>query len=315
MNSMEETENKLFEKLIKDSFLSWVHDRTFQTYLIVLTIFFLIFGTILTFASLEFIKNFVLISTGQMSAELSGLIGVVSGVAIIYFFVLYVFQYLIFAKALVTNKMSAVPITAIRLIKLILVGFAQAIAAILCLYNIKFLVIGIAGFILIMLSFLIVPLLISNPILIAIMVIMLIVGMILLAIYFVKVIINALRMLFAEVAYVEKERGIFESVKLSWTITQGQLTAIILAFIVLGIILWILNMAGSIPVSAYFSFVTQNISGTGVTNISEIFAFALDPGYILLSIPSYIISAYSIIVSTFFMTGLYDIVTKKKKIF
>ncbi|MBT4870638.1 MAG: hypothetical protein HON47_03630 [Candidatus Diapherotrites archaeon] len=294
-------------ELVGESLLGWIHDKTMWTYALISAIILLIAGYVTVGALLQIIPS-------QIDKIPQTIISTILFIGLIVFIevlILLVIDYLVIKRALELKGQKAIGLNIIRYLSLIVLHIATAIVAVLSLFKLKILVVGITGIIVLMLGFIMFPLSIGNPSMfwvIILGVIFIIAGIILLAIYLVHVILNAIRLSLAYVAYVEEERSIMASLKKSWDITKNDIDGIVFVWILIAVIVAVISTAVSIPAVVYVGAASETAMEMNLSMIS------MDPLYWILLIPSYIVSAYSVIVSGFMMTAMYTLLSKGKVI-
>jgi hypothetical protein len=219
--------------------------------------------------------------------------------------ILTALTFLIIANGLRLEKKKSRKLDLITYIKFLFYSLVSGVVASFSLFNIKFLSIGLLGVLLFILgaSFAFV-----SPPLAAIL---LMLGMLLLIGYGIIIVYNSLRLIVGQAIFVEREESILKSLKESWIQTKGNLWDIVVTVIVLIVIIMVLSFISQIPliiysiilsISAYFSQPANNI---GVL---------LDPGYLILMLPTILVSAYSIIVGALLIVFLYTETEKKNEV-
>jgi len=113
-------------------------------------------------------------------------------------------------------------------LKLILSGIVSFLVALFSLYELKLLLIGIAGVILLLISLALIIFSNFNFLMIILGFLVIFVSIILLFIYYIVLIRNMTRISFARILIIEKNLGVRESVKNSWNLTAGKAVLIFL---------------------------------------------------------------------------------------
>lgn len=302
-------------KLISFGF-SWMKDKTCLKYFVFLFVFYAIIGTISNYIGSAFFKLILLrsgtIAAGNIPFELISeiiyyagfvtLMGIISGLVGLAMF------YLITSKAFKLAKGSSAPLTAGRYLRLIVLMIASGLVAGLSIFKLKWLWILIAGLALVLLG---AAFSIINPIITGVF---FAIGAILFIIYIIVFIYNGIRITFGDIAFIEKEQPIMKALKRSWDVTAGRIWEIILAMIVLGAIIWIINFILGLPASTYISFATlATINLDTIATQETINSLMGNSTYNLLSVPIYLGSAITVLTSTFYLVGIYLSLSKGKK--
>ncbi|MEK6958903.1 MAG: hypothetical protein AABW59_02550 [archaeon] len=184
-------------------------------------------------------------------------------------------------------------------LKLIVVNICVTLFAFFSVFNLKMLVILAVSALLLIAGIAVIVLFQANMGLVFVGMTLVLLGAIVFAAYMIVFYYNSLRLMFSPIIFVEKDLGVIDSCKASWTKTEGQVLGLFVATIVLSVLLTILMFAASILAQVYSAVAT--LINPGISDL----ALSVDPIYIVLSLPIYVFSAYAVIVGSFFITSLY----------
>jgi len=232
---------------------------------------------------------------------------VMSIVAGIIFFVL---NYFIIQRGLELNKQKSVPFSISRLIMVFFLEIITFFVAVLSIYRLKWLAIGLCGFL-----FVIIGALLSQSFFGGFFAF---IGILMMIAYFIIVCINYIRLSLGAVAYIEKEREIMESLKVSWDLTKNNVLGIIIISLAVSLIVGFISYLVSTPSSLLLQLAIPEL-----INIKDTISFGIlfegmagvfsNPLYIILLIPVWIISAYQIIVMSYLLPSIYALLKKEGK--
>ena len=231
-------------EIIDLGMISWIRDKTMLIYLAIIFLITLISGIVINFFIAGLLANFsqtaqTITSPTQIFAMIMPLISVSTIIGTITGLITLAVSYLVIKRTLELNGSNGEKLTLLRYILLIVLGIAGGIVAVLSLYRIKWLAVGIIGFILTIVGLMLLGIgTFMGAGIILVGGLLVFIGVIMLIAYAIVVIINGIRLTLGQVAFVEKERGIMESLKISWETTKGEVLGIILAFIIVAIIIW-----------------------------------------------------------------------------
>lgn len=328
--------NKSIGEIIDFSILSIFKDSKALKYFIIVAIISILSGVIMSLLTAQmysfdaFSNPMEIIKTIMLMSIISGAIGLLTWVLLI------IFEYLTIKRALEISGEPHINLDLLRFFKFIFVGIGAAIYAILSIFKLKTLAIGIIGIVLIFAAMILILIgsFIGEGIILGIIAaILIIVGIILLIYYAIMVIINMLRLSVGTVIFVREDIGIGDALKKSWDMSEGNAGKIFVAGIVLGLIIGIIAAIVSGPATIYLIGTIVSNVGTQIDSVQEdmftssfdnsmypgfefnksdlmankAFANAMaDPIYILLLIPSFIVQALGLIASSFFVVALYN---------
>lgn len=291
---------RTIEEGLKFSLLSFKDDKKLIKYLGILILVYVISLIIssliigLTITSIEPSAESVVEQLGTMFA-LFGIIGIPT------FIIITIISFLIIKQGLLIEKKKTIDLTLVNYIKFLLIGIATAFAAFFSIYNLKFLAILVIGFLLSAIGFI---LLAINPIFGGMIIAL---GLVVIFAYFFVIIYNSLRLALTDITFIESG-SITDALKKSWQVTKGNVLNLLIALVVFGIVISIITMVFQIPAIFYgFMIVfSQGISGEAVNEI----ALYADPIYIILIIPIYMVTSYSILASYLFLIKIYKLLKK-----
>ena len=137
-------------------------------------------------------------------------------------------------------------------IKLFLSGIVSFFVSLFSLYELKLLLFGVIGFVLMLAGWALLVFSNSNSLFIIFSIISFIIAFILFFIYYIIVIRNFVRVSFVSIFLVEKNLGVRQSVKNSWNLTAGKAVLIFIIQLILGGIIWVVQQLIILP----FNFAT-----------------------------------------------------------
>ena len=294
------------DALLKQGLSSWVRDKTSLIFLVVTAIIIFVAGIISTF-----------LLAGMVSASLTSLditaimtyIVLIWAISILEALILIAIEYVIIKRALELSGKKPLALSPFRYVMLIILYIASAIYAILSIYKIRMLIIGITGILVILLGVGLMAFGYMNVPIMLLGLVILFVGIILITIYLANVISNSIRLSLGIIAYIEKERKITDCLKASWDLTNKEVGGMILLWIIFALIVMFISIIASLP-----STIIQLVSTIGsISNPLAAISFMYDPVYIIAMIPVYIVSAYFSVASGFLLAAMYTILQKNKK--
>ncbi len=301
--------NKDLTRILGFSLLDWFKDKEMLKYLVVLIVIYVVFSfgmLVMAVNSFSGISN-NMTNPMEIIPILLGFYAMMGLILIPFIIVAVVASYLIIARGLKLSKKTSTRINLTRFVKYIILEIMSGLVATLSLFNVKYLLIGFVGFILTILGFIMLPLGISA---IALAGALIGIGVLLLIAYCVIVVYNSIRLSVGEVIFVEGEKSIMKSLEKSWKITKGNVLNIFIAELVLAVILMIINFVVTIPAMAYSMIISiASVMGGQVSNMTGLGIMA-DPIYIMLLVPSFIVSAYFIVAGNLFIVGIYNSLKK-----
>jgi len=299
------------------SFVSWLKDKQALKYLALLSVFTIIFSIVSSFVSYNF-TTALLSLQGTPSAVINaffGLLSVATVIGLIYFVIIYIIQYFIFAKALGSANLTAEKISVMRLVRLIILDIASVLVALLSMFNLKFLWIVIAAIVLFVGGIVLAAAGYSSGAmaLTASGGALAVIGIILTIVYLAVVVYNSIRLSMGTAVFIEKERSIMDCLRISWEKTDGKVWEIIAAWVVVVVIMVVISFVASIPAMIYAFIVGFTSALRGVTDSQMIqLALSVNPAYLILSIPIYIASAFIMIVSAYYYVSIYKALGNKQ---
>jgi len=302
-----------FGSLITKSLFDWIKDKKMLTYLAITCIILVIMNIFTLFSmsnSLEkliALQNSVTPSVEEVFSVIGMFLGPFMLTITISSIILFILSYFIIKRSLELNGLKAVNFSVQRIIMLFILEIASCIVAVLSIFRLKWLAVGVAGAVLLIIG---IVLTILSPL---IGILLLIIGLILCVVYAVIVIINTIRLSLGGTAYIEEERGIMDSLKISWDLTKANVLGIVIIFVVVSIIIGIISWIVALP-ATFFQFSLMG-NFTSTTNpallIDNITGMFINPVYLVLLIPGWIISAYQVIVTSYLMTSIYALLKKE----
>ena len=252
----------------------------------------------------------------QLVVSLVGVVVVLAFVGFISEFVKLAIVYLTNIRALEMKKYRPIKLTLAKYVMLLVLGLVEIIVAVLSLFNPKMLWV-LAGAIVLVVAGLAASA--AIPVLGGLLFML---GVLAAIAYMFVVIYNMLRLSVSSIAFVEKEMGIMEALKLSWKKTEGNVWMLLLAFVVLGIVIIVITYLASIPMSAYsvaymfsFGLMAAEMGGStsGLAAMQAISGMFFDPIYNCLGIIVAAVGAWGTIASSYFLVAIYENLAGKAK--
>ena len=311
-------EEKAISNALNFSLTSWFKDKKSQKYLAALLIItgvsfitaMLLMGNI--YSDIGAIAEQGTPDQSQIVAIISSIMGAIVAIVTISFVISFIELAVLFlasARALEIKKFKPIQIDFGNYVMLIVLGIVQAIAILISLMNLKLLWVligGIAAFILGAILVFVSP--VPGALL-------LLISFLLIAAYAFIMIYNSIRLAFCGVAFIEKERGIMESLQESWDRTEGSVWNVLIALIVFFVVIIIIVYAASIPSTVYSQ---MYLVGLGVSDaegpamLAGLGGLFSNPIYLILSIPTLIAGAWTSIIGAFYMVSIYDSLKPRK---
>ncbi|MFA5763791.1 MAG: hypothetical protein WC915_03175 [archaeon] len=288
------------QEIVTNSFISWVKNKKLQKYFVILAILEVIFAVILMSILNESISNFAQLNETQIELAITTIISFYGSMMLFlipFSLIVTFFSYKIIQEGLKLSKRKSIQLTFLRYLKFLLYPWFAFLAALFSIFDIRYLAIGIIGgliFIIGGLTFL------TNP---ALGIPIMILGFLLIFVYLIIVLINSIKLVLGQIIYVEKERTIFESLKESFIVTNGNVVNLILLGLILGIIVSLISGLVSLPSTIYVQMLIES-------NPNPTFIF-MDLIYQLLLIPAYIVAGYTIICGNLFTINIYSKIKSK----
>jgi hypothetical protein len=299
--------SKAITNMLQFSMIDSLKDRQSLIYAGITFVVYIVFVIAMLYSMAGFIANLTGLNNSQdPTIILSTILGLYANMAIFIapmVLILIGISYLMIGRALKASKRKYAPLTVVQYIKYLFLPLIGGLIAFLSLFNIKWLWLLVVGAAMILGGAIIA--IVGGVIGWALTSI----GVAVLLVYMIFVFYNSLRLYLADPIFVEGA-GLLESMKKSWVLTKGNVWMIVLAILVLAIILMILSMVFAIPTIIY-SVIFAITVGSSSTQPAGI-GIMTNPGYIIAVLPSYLISAYSILVGNWFVVSMYNTLTKKK---
>jgi membrane-anchored glycerophosphoryl diester phosphodiesterase (GDPDase) len=120
------------------------------------------------------------------------------------------------------------------------------------------------------------------------------------------------------VVFIEKDREIMESLKMSWDVTKGNVLGILIISIAISLIIGAFSYFVSMPSTVYLQSAiltsgnVEGIVGFGMI-IQNMTSILTSPIYIILLIPVILLSAYQLIALTYLLPVIYKLLITKDK--
>ncbi|MBU2100491.1 hypothetical protein KKG83_04095 [Candidatus Micrarchaeota archaeon] len=306
------------ELIIKNGF-SWIHDQKVYSYLIAL----LVIG----FASLAGISyltqifadsilsfNNISIFASNPLALLSTLMEFVFAVILlsVFFGLIQGFvYYLIVLKGMNYYKIKTTEFNAVKYVKLIVLTIVSGLLALISFHEKKFFFafLGVIGLYVLTLILAVMGQTIS--------LIFLLLAVLATIIYSFIVFYNSIRLSMSVFVFLEKEQGIFESIRESWNLTQGKVIDVFIATLIIGIIVmviaWISGYLGEMLSYIFFPEL-MNPNQADPLIVLSMLKENLGAMTFISSIPAIIVGMVMEVFTAYCYAGIYFQVKGKKAI-
>jgi len=290
---------------INFAFTGWMKSRQALKYFVVALILFIILNVALGAVAGSLFGS--LSNASSMSpGEALGLVGYfflyITVFVVLYWLISGFIIYFMLGSALKEIKRKPVEFSAGRYARFLGLMIANCLAVLLSLFKLKFLWVLISGIILAIVGIVLVAVgasFGSNVIALILGFLLLGISVILFLCYAVIMIYNSMRLILAEMLFVEKEQGIWKSLNASWNITGGNALNIFVVLFVVTVVVMILSLILSAPSMIY------QFSVLGITGGSGALTLMSDPMYIGLSALTNIVQAFAVMVQAFALAGIY----------
>jgi hypothetical protein len=147
-------------------------------------------------------------------------------------------------------------------VQIILLGIASSFAVFFSLFELKLLLVGLVGIVLMILGAGLLMLFNSDSLMAALGVLFILVSLIPLFVYYIVLVRNSVRVSFAPLILIEKSKGIRESLKASWNLTGGKAVLIFFIQLILGGLMWVLQQIVLAPLnfaSFFLPFASESV--------------------------------------------------------
>lgn len=299
-----------FGNLLKTTLNNCYKDKKLRKYLlagIILQIIsisiMLIWGFIITSSTLQ------VATPDQLMPAMSNLLFSFITFFAILFFILLVYliiTYLTINRSLEITKRKTIPLGIINFIKFCIMYLFYFVAVTFSLFNLKFLLILIAGLIFFTIG---VILLLTDAIIGGILILF---SLIFFLAYYIVIIYNSFRLYFIEPIFLETGEMV-NTLKKCWKLTKEKVADLFIVIILIIIIYMTLYFVLDLP-SMIYSFLVGfgtaiSTIGSQQTNIS----LSTDPIYLLLQLPTAILMGVYLVFINNFLVVIYDFISKKQK--
>jgi len=304
-----------YETILKNGF-AWIRDK--QVWIYVITMIALGVAGILaiSFFVEDFLKIFLTVPVSGEGIGFNLLSGIIQTVLLLFVFgmifsLIEGFLYtLILLKGMNFYKIKTASFGIEKYIKLIILQILSAILAWISYYDKRFFMVFIA----IIVSYIIAILLTIFGNTVGFIILML--AILATIIYMFVVIYNSIRLSMAPFVFLEKEKGIFESLREGWNLTHGKVIDILIAAIIIWVIIWIAS-----TITGYFGQMLISVFFPGFSNIGSDPAQALQmllliinnftTFLLVMAVPSLIIGTIMKAFEAFGYAGIYSQVNGK----
>ncbi|VVB76329.1 Uncharacterised protein [uncultured archaeon] len=295
---------------INFAFTGWMKSRAALKYFIVALILFIILNVALgsvagsLFGSLS---NAASMSPGEALGMVGYFFLYVAVFVVLYWLISGFIAYFMLGSALREIKRKPVEFSAGRYVRFLGLMIANCLSVVFSLFKLKFLWVLISGIVLAIVGGVLAAAGVSfgsNVAMIILGALLVVVAFILFICYAVIMVYNAMRLLIGEMIFVEKEQGIWKSLKASWDITGKNALNIFVVMFVVAIVVMILSFILSAPSMIYQFSVIGMTGGTGALKLMS------DPTYLGLSALTNIVQAFAVMVQAFAIAGIYTQISK-----
>jgi hypothetical protein len=290
--------NKVLKETLAFSLINFKDDKKLVKYLAYFIIIYL---------AIALASALIYIGIGGLSeiTALEQFMFIFTAVSIVYLpfmILIIILTYFSSRRGLEVSKKKIARNNLVLFLKYLITPFIAGIYALFSIFNLKFLLILLAGVVISLIGAFTYFL---NPLFAGFLIA---ISFVFYFAYIFVIIYNSTRLTFTEFAILESS-SIKKALKKSWKSTENNVLNIFIALIVFGIILSIISMVFQMPLIFYsmiFGF-NQAIMGA---EFSEAALYS-DPLYWVLSIPSYLITAYLMLAGILFKVSLYTKIIKK----
>jgi hypothetical protein len=229
------------------------------------------------------------------------LYSIIIGIISIPFYLILVFlEYKIIEEIYIEKKNESKKINFLRYIKFLLMPLATFVCALFQLFNLKFLLIGVASALLIVLGVISIIFFNTNVIAILIRILFIGLGLLIGLAYFFIVVYESIRLVLSQAVLIENDDFV-KALKTSREKTSGNVANIFIISLIVYFAIIIIGMILSTP-STIYSMLLVNVNPLGVV---------FDPIYNLLLLPAYLLAAYIIVLQASLLSIIY--LTLKQK--
>jgi len=302
-----------FNKVFKLAFFDWFKQKGILKYFIFLFVFYALVNlatTYIMYSVFSPLANASTIAPAEAITLMVFFFTYLFALIFISWIVASLFSYFIITKALTAVKKDFVEFNAKQWLRFLVLSIAECFAAMLSIFNLKLLLIPVVAIILIIASALLFVLSYSgNYLLIILGVLLLVLALLLLLAYFFIWIYNSIRLNLSTIIFVEKKRGIMESLKASWDLTKGNVVNIFIVILAIGLAAGVVSWIVTLPLTFYQA-------GTGAVleqNSAEAFKQLMNPVVMIMLVPSIIVQTIFVIVQLFGLVAIYAELTKTGK--
>jgi len=305
--------------LLTEDLFGWLKDKTMLIYLAIAFVISFVTGIVSLLVLNDFFQYLMklmptLVEKKVLPIEevlnLFGTLSPVFAISSVQGIIIFVLSYFIIKRGLELAGLKGQEFSITRIIMVFILQILTSIVAILSIYRLKWLAIGFFGFVL-----MIIGAIFSENI---IGLLLISIGIIMIIAYAIIVVINYIRLSLGTIIFIEKDRELMESLKMSWDITKGNALGILIISVAVSLIIGAFSYIVSMPSTVY-------LQGTmlGFTGVKDLAAFEMSfqamiaaltsPLYIILLIPVIILSAYEIITLTYLLPLIYKLLKTKGK--
>ncbi len=307
-----------YETILKNGF-AWIRDKQVWTYIIAMIAIGLIGVFTVAYILQDFLAKFFPGAIETQNFETIGLNLLMEILQLLFlFFVLFLvfafiegFVYtLILLRGMEFYKIKTTPFELEKYIRLVVLHIFSGILALISYYDKRFLMVFIG----IVISYGIGFLLLAFINILGF--ILLILAIFATLFYVLVVVYNEIRLSMAPFIFLEKEQGIFDSLRQGWNLTKGKVIDVFIGMLIIGIIIWLVssvtNYFAQFIASILFPGFTSNLTPTEALQMFSLLIQNLTTFLLIVSVPSIIIGSIMKAFQAFGYAGIYSQVKGKK---
>jgi len=293
---------------INFAFTGWAKSRQALKYFVVALILFVILNIALNLVAGSLFGSLSNVAS-MTPSEAIGLMGYfflyMVVFVVLYWLISAFILYFMLGSALKEIKRKPAKFNANRYVRFLGLMIANCLSVLLSLRKLKFLWVFVVSIVLMILGVAMAGISGGTNIVLLILGVLFIgISMLLFVIYIVIMIYNGMRLILCEMLFVEKEQGIWKTLKAAWDMTEGNVLNIFIVMLVVSVVVIILSLVLSVPAMAYQMSVIGVNGGVGALNLMS------DPIYLGLSALTNIVQAFAVMLQAFALAAIYRQLSK-----
>jgi membrane-anchored glycerophosphoryl diester phosphodiesterase (GDPDase) len=186
--------------------------------------------------------------------------------------------------------------------KFLILVIIQQLAALLSIYNLKYLLIPVSAIILACAGIFLLALSSTNYVFVLLGLLFFLISMLLVLAYIIVMVYNSTRLVLAVPVFIQKKIGIMDSLKESWELAKGNVLIIFAMLLFLGLVLSAVNWVISLPLGFFLGAGSQ----FAPQNASQAIAIMINPLVLLISIPQVLIQSYFLSVQAIMLLAIHS---------